>query len=124
MIVWGGDGGFGTSRLYTGGVYDPATDTWLPTSTTNGPFDRSDHTAVWTGSKMIVWSGFTISGDVNTGGVYDPATDTWVPTSTTNAPSSRFDPTAVWTGTKMIVWGGAKNPWPYGVVNTGGVYTP
>src|SRR5881394_1836940 len=30
-------------------------DTWTDTSLTNAPAARADHTAVWTGSEMIVW---------------------------------------------------------------------
>ena len=41
----------------TGGRYDPATDSWRPTSTQNAPSARSGPTAVWTGSEMIVWGG-------------------------------------------------------------------
>jgi hypothetical protein len=40
----------------------------------------SGHSAVWTGSKMIVWGGMS-SGYFNTGAGYDPATDTWTATS-------------------------------------------
>ena len=78
----------GAGRLVnTGGVYDPATDTWTATSTTSAPTAATDHTAVWTGSKMIVWGGVrTGATPSNTGGIYDPATDTWTATSTTNAP--------------------------------------
>ena len=47
------------------------------------------HTAVWTGSEMIVWGGVR-PGLLNTGGRYDPGTDSWTATSTTNAPSARF----------------------------------
>ena len=32
-------------------------DTWTATSTTNAPVRRAGHTAVWTGSEMIVWGG-------------------------------------------------------------------
>ena len=32
-------------------------DTWTATSTTSAPDGRYDHTAVWTGSEMIVWGG-------------------------------------------------------------------
>src|SRR4029077_15660130 len=32
-------------------------DTWTATSTSNAPEARSGHTAVWTGSEMIVWGG-------------------------------------------------------------------
>jgi len=83
-------------------------DTWAATSLTNAPSARFSHTAVWTGSEMIVWGGFgTGSGDLNTGGRYDPSTDSWISTSTTHAPEVRESHTAVWTGSEMIVWGGS-----------------
>ena len=44
--------------LNTGGRYNPSTDSWTATSTTNAPAARAHHTAVWTGSEMIVWGGF------------------------------------------------------------------
>ena len=50
------------------------------------------HTAVWTGSEMIVWGGsdFDLTVTVfNTGGRYNPNTDSWTATSTTNAPAAR-----------------------------------
>jgi hypothetical protein len=76
-------------------------NTWTPT-TIAGPDARSGHTAVWTGTEMIVWG-----GGVPVGGRYNPATNTWaqVPTGIA-APSTRTGHTAVWTGTEMIVWGG------------------
>ena len=33
-------------------------DTWTATSSTNAPVARYNHTAVWTGSEMIVWGGY------------------------------------------------------------------
>ena len=53
MIVWGGG-----ASINTGGRYNPATDSWTATSTTNAPEGRYYHTAVWTGTTMIVWGGF------------------------------------------------------------------
>src|SRR5204863_350227 len=110
--------------LNTGGRYNPSTDTWTATSTTNAPAGRENQRAVWTGIQMIVWGGQDYLGNaLNTGGRYNPSTDTWTATSTTNAPGARNEHTAVWTGTQMIVWGGDpgyyRNP-----LNTGGRYNP
>jgi N-acetylneuraminic acid mutarotase len=122
MIVWGGWGfGFPGVPVNTGGIYDPAADTWTAMSTTNAPSARGAHAAVWTGSKMIVWGGYGDSTYVRSGGIYDPVTDAWTATSTTNAPSGRTMFTALWAGSKLIVWGGSDNAGP---VNTGGLYDP
>ena len=96
-------------------------DTWTPTSITDVPSPRDLHTAIWTGSEMIVWGGSSNGSDVNTGGRYNPATDSWTASSTTNAPAARSGHTAVWTGTEMIVWGGfGESGW----LNSGGKYNP
>ena len=119
MIVWGGIDATQID-LNTGGRYDPLTDSWTATSTgTNVPEARSKHTAVWTGTEMIIWgSGFF----GNTGGRYDPALDTWTSTSIgANVPPGRKSHTAVWTGTEMIIWGGFGG---FSGTNDGGRYDP
>ena len=119
MIVWGGEGA-GDVFVNSGGRYNPATNTWVPTSMANVPAARVFDPAVWTGTEMIVWGGSALSGaSLNTGGRYNPATNTWTPTSAgANVPSGRAYPTAVWTGTEMLVWGGSP------ALNTGGRYNP
>src|SRR5438552_18110622 len=108
MIVWGGDNCFLSCTVNTGGRYNPSTDSWTATSTTNAPESRISHTAVWTGTEMIVWGGWAFTF-YNTGGKYNPVTDSWTATSTTNAPNARSRHTAVWTGSEMIVWGGVDD---------------
>jgi len=93
-------------------------DTWTDTTLVGVPTARIGHTAVWTGSEMIVWGGNDFGGGLNTGGRYEPSTDSWTTTSTANAPEGRTSHTAVWTGSEMIVWGGQP------VINTGGRYNP
>ncbi len=63
-------------------------DAWAATSTVNAPTAREFHTAIWTGSEMIVWGGLA-GGYSNSGGRYNPATDSWTPTSTIDAPAGR-----------------------------------
>jgi N-acetylneuraminic acid mutarotase len=98
-----------------------ADNTWTATTTANAPSARSGHTAVWTGSEVIVWSGGDTSHSYNTGARYHPSTDSWSATSISNAPAARAFHTAVWTGSEMIVWGGNTFG---GNVNTGGRYNP
>jgi hypothetical protein len=87
-------------------------NTW---TTTAGPPDiRYGHTAVWTGSEMIIWggesSGYPDASFRNTGARYNPSTDTWTTTSILHAPTGRVGCTAVWTGNEMIVWGALMRP--------------
>src|SRR4029079_772640 len=61
MIVWGGyndDILCDYPYLNSGGRYNPATDGWVGTSTTNTPSARRQQTAVWTGNEMILWGGY------------------------------------------------------------------
>ncbi|MDD5223898.1 MAG: hypothetical protein PHE84_07895 [bacterium] len=110
MIVWGGTSDGGSTSLNSGGLYDPATDTWEPTSLDGYvPEPRGLHTAVWTGEEMIIWGGNSggEGGALGTGGRYNPATDTWTPTITpTELPEGREYASLVWTGTEAIAWGG------------------
>jgi hypothetical protein len=50
MVVWGG-----YPITNTGGRYDPGANSWTATSLINAPTSRHYHTAVSTGSEMIVW---------------------------------------------------------------------
>ena len=128
MIIWGGFDWKGNSTFSTGGRYNPTTDTWIDTSTTNAAQARSNHTVIWTGTKMIVWGGESSPeswGVINTGGRYDPETNIWASTTTANAPEARSWHTSIWTGTEMIVWGGADGGGPWNsYFNTGGRYNP
>jgi N-acetylneuraminic acid mutarotase len=121
MIIYGGFSG--SSRLYTGGRYDPATNLWSHTS--DPPFDfpagRDGHTAVWSGTQMIIYGGSNGTNRLYTGGRYDPATDAWSPISSpVDWPAGRDGHTAVWAGTRMIVWGGVGGNY----LNSGGLYDP
>jgi hypothetical protein len=78
-------------------------------SIANGIAARYQFASAWTGTKLIVFSGYTVS-PVADGGIYDPAADTWTyipPPSPSFAP--RTFPATVWTGTDFIVWGGYSN---------------
>jgi hypothetical protein len=127
MIVWGGVSSAGAS-LGSGGIYNPAEDSWTPMSTVQET-PRDQFTAVWTGAtgdsdtrdRMIIWGATSAQPSI-----YDMRNNTWTTGTSTGAPSSRTYATAVWTGAtgnaatenRMIVWGG----WP--VTNAGGIYNP
>ena len=79
------------------------------------------HTAVWTGSEMIVWGGYD-------GQLFEhrrkiqPSTDSWIATSTTNAPDGRDVTQRSGPAVEMVIWGGFNAS--SGVLNTGGRYNP
>lgn len=110
-------------------------DTWVPI------FDelaqRYFHSAVWTGSEVLIWGGrgpyvTGAEGPLRNGYRYNPATDTWAVISTEGAPEARFDHFAVWTGSEMLVWGGRMaggvkdnlNPEGLILANDGARYDP
>jgi hypothetical protein len=95
-------------------------DTWL--QRVNGtPSGRTLHTAVWTGSEMIVWGGSDFNGPMNGGGRYNSEGNRWTAVSTNGAPAARYIHTAVWTGSEMLVWGGSS---PADLLNDTFSYTP
>ena len=120
MIVWGGVESSSLTYLSTGGLYDPLTDTWVNASPPNAPQGRANHSAVWSGSEMLIWGGNDRFSFLNTGGRYDPATNSWIPMSI--GPDSRNAHTAHWTGRVMLVWGGQSTGGS--LLQTGGRYDP
>jgi N-acetylneuraminic acid mutarotase len=122
MVVWGGYGCNGNCNFNSGVRYNPQKDSWTPTSTTNAPERRWDHSVEWTGSEMIVWGGTNDTIYLNTGAKYNPADDSWTPTSTAKAPLGRVGHTWIWSGSEMMVWGGTDST--FNDCNTGGRYNP
>jgi N-acetylneuraminic acid mutarotase len=124
MIIWGGNG---ATYLNDGGVYNPGVDLWVAVTLTGAPAPRIGHTAIWRGSEMIVWGGFTSSSVFNDGARLNPFANAWTSVSINAGPSGRSDHTAVWTGTEMIVFGGSgpKNSFlndTFGYVPTRALY--
>ncbi len=104
----------------------PACGSWEVTPPAGAPSPRTLHTAVWTGTEMIVWGGevdtaVDPAGVTATGARYDPVAKTWTAMSTANAPPPRHSHVAVWTGSKMLVWGGYGDT---AFEQSGGVYDP
>lgn len=66
LLVWGG------AELGDGRVYDFLPDIWLNLSPAGAPSGRSGHSAVWTGTEMIVWGGYSSDGALGDGARYSP----------------------------------------------------
>ncbi len=105
MIVWGGGDRVITGNDFnTGGRYNPGTNSWTATTTTNAPLARDSQTVVWTGAEMIVWGGdqnFNLNNPLKTGGRYcaqTGATPTPTPTPTAT-PTATPTPTSTPTPT-------------------------
>jgi len=122
MIIWGGADAAGANMYSAGAIYTPSTNTWTPISTVSiSAAGRLDHSAVWTGTEMIIWGGNSFGGNLNSGAKYNPATDTWSSVAVINGPGARKQHSAVWTGTEMLVFGGNH----VGAdLNSGGRYNP
>lgn len=126
MMVWGGKSNsppIGFTYYADGARYRPLNDLWLSVSSVQAPTARYDHTAVWTGTEMIVWAG---RGDIyeNSGARYDPQANAWSPISAASGLEGRSRHTAVWTGDEMIVWGGWSSDGGSTFYNNGARYNP
>ena len=108
MIVWGGTStaNFGASGAVSTGARLSTTG-WAQVSTTNAPSPRLHHTAVWTGTELVVWGGTSgANAPLGDGGRYNPVTNSWTAMPSANAPAARSKHIAVWTGREMLIWGG------------------
>ena len=94
---------------------------WSSTASAAAPAPRAGHTAVWTGSRMIIWGGTDVAQTFGDGARWDPTTDAWSAVSTIGAPEPRFAHVAVWTGSRMIIWGGVR---PGAYLGSGARYDP
>lgn len=121
-IIWGGQGESG--ELATGARLDCTAgvpQAWVALGTTGAPGARIRHTAIWTGSRMLVWGGQQSGAFLGDGAAYDPANDTWTVLPATGAPVARANHVAVWTGTEMLIYGGEDNT---GSLSSGAAYDP
>lgn len=131
MIIFGGlkvDNFLANEHWSTfgdGARYNPAANTWTMLNSHNAPSSRTAHTAVWTGTQMMIWGGRYLPDYtfLNSGASYDPAQDRWTPIAENGAPQARAEAAAVWSGSEMIVWGGYTDPSPAETA-TGGRYNP
>ncbi len=123
VLVFGGEGDAGetdtgASLPMTGGVTH---GTWSTLSAAGAPSARQGHSAVWTGSRLIVWGGKAGGAPLGDGASYDPHTDAWTPLPSDLAPSRRSGHVAFWTGREMLVFGGEDAS---GALSTGAAYDP
>jgi hypothetical protein len=129
ILVLGGCGGAaqpgeGAVTEATPAVADPCAKegAWRSIAPNELP-GRVDHTAVWTGSEMVLWGGTQgTQSPMGDGARYQPATDRWLAMS--RGPIERDDHAAVWTGTEMIIWGGNHVAEGSDKLNCGGRYDP
>lgn len=117
LLVFGGvrKSGATWERMNELWAYDPVSDHWreLDSSDPDTPGARSHHTAVWTGSRLVVFGGYDGLSPVSSGGQYDPAANAWLPMPYDDEPAARWLHASAWSGTRMFTWGG----------NTGGGFT-
>lgn len=123
LLMWGGtisetNPASPGAGLSNGARYRPISDSWLAMSTSGAPPGQAYGPAVWSGTEMLLWSGWF---STNAGGRYHPSSDSWTAMTTVNAPVGRFEHNVVWSGEELIAWGGNTST---GIATTGGRYDP
>jgi N-acetylneuraminic acid mutarotase len=115
MIIWGGISTSGSTTsphtINKGFRYNPQSQVWTRVDSSGILSPRRDAASVWTGSELVIWGGYSISGDaLNDGARYDPQSDIWRPLPTENAPvASTVGVSVIWTGSEVIVWNGGRS---------------
>jgi len=104
------------------GRYFPVRDLWVTETYPDSALQRSGHSAIWTGSEMIVWGGQYQTEFKSDGLTYQPAKDSWRLINPDNRPPPSADHKAVWSGDAMIIWGGKQ--FGQSPLNNGGRYNP
>ena len=88
----------------------------------NSPSARYGNSAVWTGTRMLIWGGRNNNGILSDGALYDPVTDTWATLSLGGgALAARYWGTTILAGDKVLIWGGKGIA---GALGDGGVIPP
>ena len=87
LIVWGGYGAL-SALLTDGAAYKPSTRTWRTIAGTPLP-SRWNQTAVWSGTRMVIFGGYYQSGPMTLtrgdAAEYDPVADTWTTIDTSTS---------------------------------------
>ncbi len=91
----------------TGDKYISTTNTWVATSLSNAPSEREFHSAVWTGSEMIVWGGLNnVTFDNTVEQIRYSYGELDGHQEYERGEHARGKHTGIWTGSEMIAWGG------------------
>lgn len=131
----------GTPYLWDGGLYDPAADAWISSSGLDvaPPAPRAQNASIWTGDRMLVFSGAPTNENISvtgqsattTGRAYDPVARSWTTPSSfatgVGAPPFRLQHASTWTDTHFFVFGGSWITYPPFTVGrraNGGLYDP
>lgn len=97
----------GTGAFYD--IHSKKANKWTLIVAQSAP-ERKDHTAVWTGSEMMVFGGKAITGRgtlYSSISKFNPTNLGWSSvTSNYHGPDLVHGHTAVWTGYSMLIWGG------------------
>lgn len=117
-------GGSTNTTIGTGGIYDPATDSWTTMSNPN----TSDNVFLNmlinnTKDKLILFRGWDNTGVIKSGRVYDIASNTWTTMSDTGYPSWREGMAIIMIDDKLIIYEGTDEVTGQ-KLNDGSVYDP
>jgi hypothetical protein len=94
---------------------------WQLASTIGAPSVRGGQAEVWSGTRLLVWSGVHDASDyADDGAIYDLASDTWAPVSASGAPAGRIGALGTWTGSAFAIYGGERGT----PIGDGALYDP
>lgn len=130
VAVWGGGDATGTTEYNDGALYDPSNDTWTPMTTAGEPPPGARAAfGFWTGTRVLIWGGYTGVGTNSTVGsdvyFYDTQNGTWSKGSSSGKPSAVLHPAAAFSANTLYVADGqasngkaSKDAYTYNVTSS------
>lgn len=105
-------------------AFDPVTSRWRKLASLPAP--RLGATALWTGSRLVLWGGqnlaASVPGGLRDGLLYDPSRDRW--STIPKAPLRASGSAVAWTGRSLLVWGGEIGGTKPSFPRAGAAFTP
>ncbi|WP_395848862.1 Kelch repeat-containing protein [Cystobacter fuscus] len=108
LITGGTEGEHSRAPLNLAEVYNPATDTWTPTSSMREA--RRNHTATLLSDGKVLIAGGTVGGEpLGSAEIYDPDTGTWSPVGAMTVARAYHSATLLPDGRVLVTGGGGTD---------------
>jgi hypothetical protein len=105
-------------------LFDPATETWVPTGTMNVARNAPTAIVLADGKVLVAGGGNRCGGLFSTAEIFDPATGNWTPVASMNVSRQAPFGTLLPNGKALVAGGRTQVPYPFPTVASAELYDP